>query len=411
MNAQEFRKLLQETDDKLSIFASSETLRKCEFSINELVGIIRDFLSDEEISKLFDYSHFTKLDGFIKYSIIKLISDENVILQMLANDSIMNGVAIPQILNIIKIFSDEGKKQLLHIPGFVNNHQLTYIELRDIIYSLSDESRVEILTDIDLITNNLHLTDFKIAILAKSLSSEEAKKKILEIYPLSQDQKIDIITTFSVSSRLDILLKEQNLTRSDKITILQSLDVETLSEFLVRHKEFCFSNDIHPYEIILGLDDEQQKDFVAHLEHIDLTLNEKRAILAVLKETVKQSIDTTNFPEEYKTALSIQTTKSRGRVILDLDRDLADYQGLDNLMRIYPEEFTSEQRARFIKICDICPNLQVVSNVNSDDVEYTSTGSEYKEAEEWIVSLIDSLNPEYSKAQKMAVIDNAIGKK
>ncbi len=127
-------------------------------------------------------------------------------------------------------------------------------------------------------------------------------------------------------------------------------------------------------------------------------------------EDVKQGIDTTDFSEEYKTALSIKTTEASGRIILDLERDLDDYCGLDNLMRINPEEFTQEQRTKFMKVCDICPNMQVVSALNNV-VAYTSTASEYKEAEEWITSLIDSLNPEYSKAQKLAVIDNAIGKR
>ena len=79
-------------------------------------------------------------------------------------------------------------------------------------------------------------------------------------------------------------------------------------------------------------------------------------------------------------------------------------------MRINPEEFTEEQRAQFMKLCEICPNLQVVSTL-SNSVEFVSTASEYKEAEEWISSIIDKLNPEYSQAQKMAIIDNEIGKK
>ena len=63
-----------------------------------------------------------------------------------------------------------------------------------------------------------------------------------------------------------------------------------------------------------------------------------------------------------------------------------------------------------MKLCNICPNMQVINELK--DVEKsTSTASEYKEAEEWITSLIDRLDPEYSKAQKLAVIDNAIGKK
>lgn len=79
-------------------------------------------------------------------------------------------------------------------------------------------------------------------------------------------------------------------------------------------------------------------------------------------------------------------------------------------MIINPEEFTEEQRTKFIKLCDICPNLKIVNTLHNT-TEYFSTIGEYKEAEEWISSIIDNLNPEYSKAQKLAIIDNAIGKK
>ena len=95
-------------------------------------------------------------------------------------------------------------------------------------------------------------------------------------------------------------------------------------------------------------------EFVVKLEKMSLTLNEKREILAVLNTEVKQNLDTTNFPEEYKSAINIQTTEYGGRVILDLERNLEDYRGLDNLiMSINPEEFTEEERAKFIKLCDI----------------------------------------------------------
>lgn len=410
MNAQDLRKLLEQTDDKISVFASPETLNKYDFNAKEFFDLISDFLSDEEKLRLFDYSHFRQFEGWIKGGIIGLISDEHIILQMMSNDNIMNGFESYQIVDIMKKMSDIGKQQLLHNQGFIEKYQIPDYELKNIISSLTDEARAEVLIDIDLITNKLHLADFQITELVKGLSSEESKSKMLELYELADHQKIDIINTFNNNSKLGILLKENGFGKYDRMKILKSLDSETLSGFLAEHKDFCIENDIHPYEIVLGLDMEQQKDFIANLENMNLTLSEKREILATLKVDVKQSIDTTNFPEEYKSAISIQTTEYGGRVILDLERNLEDYRGLDNLMRINPEEFTEEQRAKFIKVCDICPNLQVVSKLNNI-VEHISTASEYKEAEEWINSIIDNLNPEYSKAQKMAVIDNAIGKK
>lgn len=102
MNDQDLRKLLEQTDDKLSIFASPETLNKYDFNAREFFDLISDFLSDEEKLKLFDYSHFRQFEGWIKSGIIGLVSDEHIILQMMNNDNIMNGFESYQIVDIMK---------------------------------------------------------------------------------------------------------------------------------------------------------------------------------------------------------------------------------------------------------------------------------------------------------------------
>lgn len=410
MNAQDLRKLLEQTDDKLNIFASPETLNKYEFNEKEFLDLISDFLSDEEKLRLFDYSHFRQFEGWIKSGIIGLVSDEHIILQMMNNDNIMNGFESYQIVDIMKKMSDIVKQKLLHNQQFIEKHQIASYELEEIISSLTEDARTDILMDIDLIRNQLHLEDFQITPLVASLSSEEVKNKAMRIYQFANYHKIDILRTYSNRHKLDTLMQEKGFNKFDIIDILKTLDIETLSRFLREHKEFCSENQIYPYEVVKSLDANQQMDFVEKLEDMSLTLSEKREILAVLAEEVKQNLDTTNFPEEYKSALNIQTTEYAGRVILDLERNLEDYRGLDNLIWINPEEFTEEQRTKFTKLCDICPNLKVLSNLN-ETVIFRSNAKEYKEAEEWISSIIDNLNPEYSKAQKMAVIDNAIGKR
>lgn len=383
MNAQDLKELLKQTDNKLSIFGNIETFKEYSINAKELFDLISEFLSDEEKLKLFEYSHFRQFEAWIRSGIIGLVSDQKVILQMISNEDITNGFERYQIIDNIKKIGDSGKKQLLHNQTFIEKYQISNYEIENIISSITDKTRAEILLDKDLITNKLQLEDFCITKLVKGLSNGKSKIR---------------------------LLKEREFSKYDIMEILETLDTKTLSEFFEEHKEIYSKNDIYPYEIIRKLDVEKQKDFVENLEHVNLTLNEKREILATLKTDVKQNIDTTNFPKEYKSAFGIQTKEYGGMVILDLERELEDYCGLDNLMIINPEEFTEEQRTKFMKLCDICPNLQVVSKLN-DVVENISTASEYKEAEEWINSIIDNLNPEYSKAQKMAIIDNAIGKK
>ena len=108
-------------------------------------------------------------------------------------------------------------------------------------------------------------------------------------------------------------------------------------------------------------------NFVSSLEDMELTLNEKLEILAVLKPEVKQEIDTSNFPEKYKVALSMKTSQyienildsdytDSANIILDLERNPEDYRNFDNLITSKPEEFSDEQRKKFIEICKVCPD-------------------------------------------------------
>ncbi len=300
---------------------------------------------------------------------------EQTELKIINNDNIINDFEGNEIIDIMRNLSYAAKKQLLYNQEFIEKYQIAISIFRDIICSLPDEEKI----------------------------------RMLEIYQIENYFKCIIIKTFNNSTKLDLLLKEKSFTKDDKVSILESLDVETLIEFLANNKEFFNENDIHPYEIIQRLDTERQRDIVINLENINLTLNEKKEILAKLAVDVKYSIDITNFPEEYKTAINMPASSWCGQVILE--RNLEDYRGLDNFIRINPEEFTEEQRTKLIKLCDICPSLKVANTLGLYSLKYISTAQEYKEAEQWIASIIDSLNPEYSKAQKMAIIDNEIGKK
>ena len=345
-----------------------------------------------------------------KLSVFALISSPDVKLQLLSNDEIMNNFDNYEVISIIKTLDDDGKKKILGNPDFIKKHKISAYQLEDIIINLGEEARTELLTNNDFVVNTLHLTNPQIATLASHLPDEKLKLKMLEIYPLATYLKIDIIRTLSTENKLNMLLKKEVSGTNSIVQVLSSFDTEALCDFLANHKDFCNKNNIRPYNISTMLDSNSQKRFVEKLEDISLTLAEKKEILATLSPDVKPLISTEGWPEEYKIALSMQKVEYEERIIWDPERDVEDYRGLDNLMQINPERFTKEQRAKFMQLCDVCPNMKVV-NFLGELIHMFSTVSEYKEAEKWISSLVNSLNPEYSKAQKMAVIDNAIGKK
>lgn len=410
MNAEALRKRLEKTKDKFSIFANKKMLKQYHFNAKEFLDLISDFLSDEEKNRLFDYAHFTNLDPWIKGGIIGSISDENILLQMINNENIMSGLESYQIIALIKGLNDNTKLQFLHNQNFIQKYQIPDYELRNIVSTLSEQVQEKILLDVNFVTNQLHLAGHQIMKLVENLSNDEVKDKALNIYPLENYQKVLILKTCSNRYKMEAILQEKDFDKFHIISILQTLDRENLSEFLVEQREFCKEKGIAPYEVIQRLDSKRQKEFITNLDNFAFTLSEKREILVTLNIDVKESIDTSNFPKEYKSVLTMQMTDNGRKIILDLERNLEDYKGLDHLISENPENFTEEQRLKFLKLCDICPNLEIESELN-EVIFWGAKAKDYKEAEEWISSVIDNLKPEYSKAQKMAVIDNAIGKK
>lgn len=408
MDAHDLEKLLEQSDNKLSIFANVELLKKYKFNAQELFDMISTYLSDDEKLKLFDYSHFNRFPAIIKSGIIGTVSDENIILQMLNNDNVTNNFDANQLIVIIEKLSDSAKIEILHNQNFITKHDFPDYQLTSIITNLTDKGKSEILVDVDLVRNILHLSDTQITDLAKNLSNDNEKDNVIQKYKLDDFYKKRVLKSCSNNYKVNILLKEKDFSNYDRIDLLQTLDTKTLIDFLSEHKKFCSEINLKPYQIICNLSAEQQKEFIKNIENINLTLNEKKEIIATLKDDVKQSINTDKIPEIYKPLLEFQS--EYGRVILDLERNPKDYKDLDNLIIVNPENFTEEQKIKFMKLCEICPNLKV-ENTLLKTVSYYSTGSEYKVAEEWISSIIDNLPTDYSKAQKLAVIDNAIGKK
>lgn len=349
MNAKDLRKLLEETDNKLDIFSNTETLNQYDLTFKDLCDLIKDFLSDEEKLKLFDYPHFQKFTPTVKKEIIGSISDENIRLKILYDDNIMQSFDSNVIHEMIIQSSDAVKLAILNDKKYIKKHEITDIEVREIEFSLSDETKIKI-------------------------------------------------------------LQEGHLKSCDIILIARTMNTDALVIFLRDNKDILKEKKVLPYEITKLLDSNKQKDIVAEIENMNLTLEEKRQIFATLQQSTKEGMDELSFPEEYRTAINIPINVMDTEISLDLERNPEDYRGLDNLILVTPENFTEDERQKFMRICEVCPEIIVVNEIY-DNVLLTSRSNEYKEAEEWISSIIDNINPEYSKAQKLAVIDNAIGKK
>lgn len=260
------------------------------------------------------------------------------------------------------------------------------------------------------------LEEYQIVSLISSLESEELKLEMIDIYNLPQHQIIDIIKTFSDKSKISIVFENPyEFDRYDFEIIISSLSADGLVNFIKDNKQFFTQNHINIYKITKSLDKEKQLDFVSKFEDIGLSIEEKRAILVTLSKEAKKEIDISKLPPEYVTAIEIQINEdidkdninTYGKIIMDFNKDLEIYRGLDELIYINPMKIPTTDKQKILQLCKICPNMRIEDNIGLT----ASTAEEYKNGEIWIESVLQGMDAEWSAIQKVAYIDHAIGKK
>lgn len=385
MNAQDLRSVLENSSDKFSILTDETVLSQYTFKVWGLVELIDDFLSDEQKVQLLACDYYTKKLAFIRSEIIMTISDDKIKFDLLKKFEMWSVKDLLNIFPIIESLSEERKIQLLHIPDLLEK---LYIVPTRIVRLLSKEKQIEVLADKDFIQNELHISRTDIFEFILGFENEQIKLEMIDLYEFRNDEIERVLNILKYNSRI-------------------SIDV------IKKNAQFFTQNGISVYEITEYLDKEMQLDFINKMEEMNLSLVEKRKILATLEDETKREIDTSNFPPEYVTAIEMQINhdvhnrNTYGQIMIDFDKDLEIYRGLDELITINPMNMPEKYKQKIIQLCEICPQISVMDNLRKS----RSTGEEYIRGEAWIESILQEINPEWSDIQKIAFIDYKIGKK
>lgn len=413
MDREEFRQLLKETDDKLSILGNVEILRQCKMNLGELYDLIKIFLTDREISKLLEYKHFQKWPSYKRKELILMISDSEILLKMLQDEEKMEGFKSWDLESFIEKLNDSDKEKLLNTPGWFESHGFLPYEVSKIIAEMEDSIKYNIVSNPDLICNMLQLDNIDISDIIVTLKKEEDKDKLLDTYQLEEVLQDKIVATYSDEGK-EKFLSDTQLGKYRKILILKSFNIDNLIKY-INNPETDLS-DLGIYEIIMELDESHQEEFISKLDTVNLTEDEKREIFVTLKPETKEKIDISQLKPSFVNALNMKTTEYGGKIILDLFADVQQYRGLDRLLSVNPTRLYGQEKAKFMQLCAICPEMTVLSSLDSKDdekvtTEWSSSASEYLDAEKWIEKVMYKLKPEYTDAQKIAIIDNEIGQK
>lgn len=109
---------------------------------------------------------------------------------------------------------------------------------------------------------------------------------------------------------------------------------------------------------------------------------------------------------EYRTAIDMEFDGFNG-IIVDFEKDLNNYQGLDENIYIQATDLSDDEREKFKDLCEICPKIRI-----SDELGLGKcTVQEYKNGEKWISTVLEGIESNWSDIQKIAYVDNQIGKK
>lgn len=388
MKVADLRKLLETSQDKFNIFEDKANLNSCDdLTKSNLLSLISDFLDDVQKAKLFEITHFNSLSSHIKYSIIKLISDDDIKFNLIKNVDFIMSFEMYERNSLITSLTDDNKIKLLHMPEFLEEANCSKL----IVSSLSNEKKEEILYDVNFIKKDLNIIDYNLTNLISSLDSDDSKLKLIDLYQFNNSNSAEIIKTFQDENKIPILLSNNyNFSTFQLEYLVSRLNVNLLVDFFKTHKDFFDSNGIKPYRITSKLNPEDQLDFVSKIEDIGFPTSEIRQILASLSKDAKENIDTSRLPAEYASALELKYAEvdngfSIEKILVDFNKDLEIYRDLDELLYINPLEISENERVSLIKLCKICPDLPIHDNIGLSQ----STAQEYISGETWINSVLD----------------------
>ena len=407
MNSEDFRKLLLESNDKFSLLSNSKTLRQYDMTVGEFGNLINEFLTDNEKARLFQIEYFRNANPYIKRCILDNISDSNILLSIIEKSDLIDNIDTSYIKEAINRLNDEDKLKILHNREFFEKREFYSFEITKIIGSLSEENKVAILNDPSLITDTFKLDKFDIERIIEILDKDEDKMLLMDKYQFDSYTLSKIIQTMNDINKERFITKTSELEPYHIKQILTTFNVNNLMSFFKKNEEFCKNNKIEPYDVISKLPEDKQLQVALKLTGMDFSIDTKRKIFATLSNEVKAKLNKDDFPQEYQGALNVKSKNNH--IEVELDRNPKDYAGLDALMSINPEKFSKEQKDKLKQLCIVCPDM-CIDNTMNNSVVISSTGKEFVEGENWIESVLSTIKPEYSKAQKIAIIDDAIGR-
>lgn len=337
--------------------------------------------------------------------LLKKFNSDNI-LQILNNTEFLKEYNKAEIMVLIKEQSSDMILKIMSDYDLVRNCKLFPYDIYELFNSLGQNEKVEILSNPNYFKEKIRITEFGIARMILTINDEKTKEDLMKLYELGNESKVKAIVELSDTEKEKIISGNKfDLNFENIEKIMASMKIDNLVQLVNNNIDFLKENNIRLCRTVEKLKVEQQKEFVSKIRELHLSDIEKRACIFFFKDEVKKDIDIQGIPEELKYVMQIK--KENNKVVLDFEKNPEDYIGLDEWIDAEPIKYTEEERKYFLNLCEVCPNMNIYGYLKFK----ASTPEEYVEGEKYINELLKGLNPEWSDIQKVAYIDNCIGKK
>ena len=309
-----------------------------------------------------------------------------------------------KIIDLIKGQNSDIVLKIINDYDLVKKCKLSDYDIYILFETLEEEKKIEFLSNAKYIKEKLMFPEMGIAEIISSINNEKAKEELMKLYELGDDAKEEVIKELSDEEKERIVLSNKFDLKSKNIEkIMTFMKTDNLIQLINNNIEFFRKSNIKLYKVVEKLIPEKQKEFVSKIDELQLSNVEKRIFMVVLKSNLKNEIDTQDIPEELKSALQV---KYEGEILLDFEEQPEYYIGLDELINVEPMNLSEEERKYLLRLCEICPNMNIWGSLKME----ASTPNEYIQGEKHIEEFLKEINPEWSDIQKVAYIDNWIGK-
>lgn len=408
MKLEEFKQKLANAEDKVEMLADKENINSCEnITFADLKELIDTFLTDSEKLAVIKLEHF-KNNSTIRNFAIKSIKTEEGKLKALQDKEILEIYKDSSyiISNMLDSISQDNKLNVIAQNSEALSKTLGNFDLKRLIKSLDGEAVKQIVTN-EKVLSNLGFAPYELPDIVCKLNEDKLKLELAKKYEFNNSQISDVVKSVDDELKLDILKSsEYDFSEYSAKSIISNMSAEKIMRVISNDREMLDKYGVKVYKLVSAIDDEKQLQVIQSIDKLDLKNDEQRKCLALLNENVKSQVDRENFDKDAIDALEVEKGEN-GNVALDFDSDLRKYRGLDEIIKVNPLTLSNDEKEKFKELATICPNMNVLDNL----VISSSTSQEYLNAENWIEQIESEIKPEWSDVEKIAYIDNAIGKK